>query len=102
MEMTKINKELEVHKQLIEDQMSPETLGKLIVDNCPERNLTMLKGNKIYYKELHNETLTMIAYAEGQHGLEMRLDDELEKKQSLVSRIQTLKMSEEIKHKSGA
>ena len=39
-------------------------------------------------KEELEKTLTLMAYSEGEHGFDMRLDDDIEKKQNLVSRIQ--------------
>lgn len=70
MELSEIAKRLKIHKGLIKDQ-------------TPREN-TMFSLSK---EELE-KTLTLMAYSEGEHGFDMRLDDDIEKKQNLVSRIQ--------------
>ncbi len=70
MQLSEIAKRLEIHKGLIKDQ-------------TPREN-TMFSLSK---EELE-KTLTLMAYSEGEHGFDMRLDDDIEKKQNLVSRIQ--------------
>jgi len=70
MDLTQISKRLEIHKGLIKDQ-------------TPREN-TMFS----LPKEELDKTLSLMAYSEGEHGLDMRLDDDIEKKQDLVSRIQ--------------
>ena len=69
MQLSEIAKRLEIHKGLIKDQ-------------TPREN-TMFSLSK---EELE-KTLTLMAYSEGEHGFDMRLDDDIEKKQELVSRI---------------
>ena len=70
MQFSQIAKRLEIHKGLIKDQ-------------TPREN-TMFSLSK---EEL-DKTLTLMAYSEGEHGFDMRLDDDIEKKKDLVSRIQ--------------
>tara|TARA_B100001059_G_C17611558_1_gene464850 strand:+ start:281 stop:505 length:225 start_codon:yes stop_codon:yes gene_type:complete len=70
MQLSEVAKRLEIHKGLIKDQ-------------TPREN-TMFSLSK---EELE-KTLTLMAYSEGEHGFDMRLDDDIEKKQNLVSRIQ--------------
>tara|TARA_B100001063_G_scaffold155018_1_gene144639 strand:- start:196 stop:420 length:225 start_codon:yes stop_codon:yes gene_type:complete len=70
MQLSEVAKRLEIHKGLIKDQ-------------TPREN-TMFS----LPKEELEKTLTLMAYSEGEHGFDMRLDDDIEKKQNLVSRIQ--------------
>ena len=70
MQFSQIAKRLELHKGLIKDQ-------------TPRENSMFSLS-----KEELDKTLTLMAYHEGDHGFDMRLDDDIEKKQNLVSRIQ--------------
>lgn len=76
----KIAEQLETHKNLIKYQMSEKTIKSLMPKEWRD-------GSYRHYSDNFDNTLMLIAYEEGEHGLEMRLDEDIKEKTNLVKAI---------------
>ena len=76
----KIAEQLETHKNLIKYQMSEKTIKSLMPKEWRD-------GSYRHYSDNLDHAITLIAYAESEHRLQLRLDEDIEKKKNLVGYI---------------
>jgi len=80
MDLEKIANRLEVHKNLIKDQTTRTAIKSLMPKEWKD-------GTESHYSDNFEYAVTLIAYAESEHRLKLRLDEDIEKKKNLVGYI---------------
>jgi hypothetical protein len=80
MDLEKIANRLEVHKNLIKDQTTEAAIKSLMPKEWRD-------GSYRHYSDNLDHAITLIAYAESEHRLKLRLDEDIEKKKKLLEAV---------------
>ena len=87
MDLERVANRLEVHRNLIKDQTTQTAIKSLMPKEWKD-------GTDGHFSDNFEYAVTLIAYAESEHRLGLRLDEDIEKKKKLLEAVARLEESE--------